>query len=56
MKANGNDNIMIAQSGTSDQKQRGTTSRVVATTPSRSVSMISRSYNPNPMIDVRRRW
>jgi hypothetical protein len=27
-----------------------------ATTTSRPVSMISRNYNTNPVIDVRRRW
>jgi hypothetical protein len=27
-----------------------------ATTTSRSVSMIFCNYNPNPVIDVRRRW
>jgi len=26
------------------------------TTTSRPVSMISRNYNPNPVIDMRRRW
>jgi len=28
----------------------------MTTTTSRSVSMTIRSYNPNPVIDVRRRW
>ena len=28
----------------------------MTTTTSRPVSMISRNYNPNPVIDVRRRW
>lgn len=32
------------------------TSRAVATPTSRSVSMTLRNYNPNPVIDVRRRW
>jgi hypothetical protein len=27
-----------------------------ATTASRPVSMVFRNYNPNPVIDVRRRW
>jgi hypothetical protein len=32
------------------------TSRVMTTTTSRPVSMLSRSFNLNPVIDVRRRW
>jgi hypothetical protein len=32
------------------------TSRAVTTPTSRSVSMILPDYNPNPVIDVRRRW
>jgi hypothetical protein len=32
------------------------TSRVMTTTTSRPVSMISRSYNLNPVVNVRRRW
>jgi hypothetical protein len=32
------------------------TSRDMTTTTSRPVSMISRIYNSNPVIDVRRRW
>ena len=36
--------------------KRSPTSRVVTTPTSRSVSMISRNYNPNPVINVRRRW
>jgi hypothetical protein len=32
------------------------TSRAVTTTPSRSVSLMFRNYNPHPVIDVRRRW
>jgi len=40
----------------SKSTQRKLTSRVVTTPNSRSVSMISRNYNLNPVIDVRRRW
>jgi hypothetical protein len=32
------------------------TSRVMTTTTSRAVSMISSDYILNPMIDMRRRW
>jgi hypothetical protein len=32
------------------------TSRVMTTPTSRPISMISRNYNTNPVIDARRRW
>ena len=38
----------------SESKSR--TSRVMTTTTSRPVSRISRNYNTNSVIDVRRRW
>jgi hypothetical protein len=39
-----------------DRTTRSTTRRGVATPTSRSVSMFSRNYKTNPVIDVRRRW
>jgi hypothetical protein len=36
--------------------QKNLASRDMTTTTSRPVSMIFRNYNPNPVIDVRRRW
>lgn len=37
-------------------KKECRTSRVMTTTTSRSVTMLSRNYNTNPMMDVHRRW
>jgi hypothetical protein len=36
--------------------QSSRTSRDMTTTTSRPVSMFSRNYNTNPVIDARRRW
>jgi len=42
--------------GEAHQHRRGRTSRVMTTTTSRPVFMTFLNYNPNPVIDVRRRW
>jgi hypothetical protein len=46
---------LLPRSKVSSNEERRT-NRVVTTTTSRSVSMIHRDYNPNPVIDARPHW